>query len=168
MYTNLYSMILNLISLQNYFENFSKFKKFPIMYPVSGLTVDRAGRPVHSRPDRSTEPVTEPCGQGVHVCARLSVDRPVDRLEALCSLFFVGRPGQSTDSTKWNFSLAAGRPTGRPSPTASLPIGLSVDRGGRPTTACSPQRLLFWFLVSWFDWDLCVSYIWKFEGYFLT
>jgi len=52
MYTNLYSMILNHIALQNYFENFLKFKIFP-RKSVSGPMVDR----IHFRLDRSTAPV---------------------------------------------------------------------------------------------------------------
>ena len=115
MYTFLYSMILDHISLQNYFEDFSKFKNCPIMFSVSGLTVDRAGRPVHSRPDRSTGQVDWALRSGraciVHVCRStgrstdwnhfalcfLSVDRqfkmnfflwlPVDRVQRLvCQL----------------------------------------------------------------------------------
>ena len=45
MYTYLFSMILSHISLQNKFENFPKFRKNPITKTVSGLAVDRAGRP---------------------------------------------------------------------------------------------------------------------------
>ena len=127
MYTNLYSMILNHISLQNYFENVSKFKKFPIMYPVSGLSVARAGRPVHSRPDRSTGPVDRALWSGCaclctstdwkhfalgflsvdragrpteqrEIFLWLPVDRPVDRVQRLVCQWTVGRPDRSTDS----------------------------------------------------------------------
>ena len=75
MYTNPYSMILNHIASQNYFENFSKFKNFPrkILFQAfrstgwsTGSISGRIGRPHRS---------TGPCGLGVHVCARLPVDR---------------------------------------------------------------------------------------------
>ena len=75
MFTNLYSMILNHIALQNYFENISKFKYFPIkiLFQACRSTglVDRSISGLIGRPDRSTESY----GLGVHVCARLSVNR---------------------------------------------------------------------------------------------
>ena len=71
MYTILYSMILNHIALQNYFENFSKFKKFPRKNPVSGLSVDR----IHFRLDRSTGPVDRALWSG-RACLCTSVGRP--------------------------------------------------------------------------------------------
>ena len=124
MYTNLYSMILSHIALQNYFENFSKFKKFPIIYPVSGLSVDRAGRPIHSRPDRLTGPVDRALWSGrAHLCK--SVGRPTGRptgstlLSGFCrstgpvdrqnkeKIFFGFR---STESNGYFANWTAGRP----------------------------------------------------------
>ena len=74
MYTYLFSMLLSHISLQNYFEN-SQVQKNPTSKSVSGLAVDRTGRPAlfQARP----------------------VDRPVDRdlcpgRARLCTS--VGRP----------------------------------------------------------------------------
>ena len=103
MYIYLYSMILSHISLQNYFENCSKFKLFPIKKSVSGLSVDRAGRPVHSRPDRSTGPVDRVLGRGrARLCT--SVGRPIGRPtgrptgSSLLSVF-----GRSTGSTDRQF-----------------------------------------------------------------
>ena len=75
MYIYLSSMILSHISLQKYFEKFPKSRKNPISKSVSGLAVDRVGRPDLFQ-------------------ARM-VDRPVDRVLSLgrarlCTS--VGRP----------------------------------------------------------------------------
>ena len=114
MYTYLFSMILSHISLQNYFENFPKFKNFPIKKSVSGLSVDRAGRPVPSRPGRSTAPVDRAlCLGRARFCARLSVDRPVGRLKAACSLCLAGRPSRSTGQA-WKGSGRPALSTARP------------------------------------------------------
>ena len=58
----------------------------------------------------------------MHVCT--SVNRPVNREQCLCSLFFPGRPDRSTDRE-----------------TCSL-VGTSVDRFGRPASQWSKIRLL--------------------------
>ena len=164
MYTNPYSMLLNHIAIQNYFKNYSKFKNFPIKNTVSGQR--STGRSTASisgligRPHQSTGP----CGIGMHICARLPVDRtgwPTDR--PLLS-GFVGRPGRSTDRSNYSFWLACGRP----SPMALLPDRLPVDRPGWPTAASSPQRLVSWNLFSGFDFDGSFSYFWFSCAYYLT
>ena len=74
MYIYLYSMILSHISLQNYFENFPKSRKFPYSNLFSGLAVDRAGRPdiFQARPvDRAL------CPGLARLCT--SVGRPTGR-----------------------------------------------------------------------------------------
>ena len=118
------SMILSHISLQNYFENFQVQKNFHS---------ENCFRP-GGRPGRSTGPIpgqdgrpprsTASCVQDVHACARLSVDRPVDRPKTACSLFFVGRPTgrppvvcplRPVDRAQRLYAnWATGRPTGRP------------------------------------------------------
>jgi len=122
MYTNLYSMILNHITFQNYLKIFQSSKNFlekscfrPIGRPAGrpdpfqAWSVDRTGRP---------SLVVMAC-TFVHVCQST---RPVDRLKALCSrVLSVDRAGRPTEQRNI-FSLATGRPTGRPSPTASLPM----------------------------------------------
>ena len=125
MYIYLFSMLLSHISYKNYFENFPKSK-----IPFSAYCF---------RPGRSTDRSIETCVQDVHACARLSVDRPVDRLEPCCSLFLVGRPGRSTDGSKRKFPFAAGRP----SPTAICQLGCRLtgrstdSRPGAPTALSS-------------------------------
>ena len=156
MYIYLFSMILSHISLQNYFENFPKSRKILLQnlfqaWRSTGL-VDR----LYSRPGRSTET----CVQDVHTCARLSVDRPIDRPKTACSLFFVGRPGRSTASSKLCLPFAASRP----SPTAICQKGCRstgpVDRAlwsgrarlctsvGRPTGRLTESPLLSSFCRS--------------------
>ena len=168
MYTNPYSMLLNHIAFQNYFKIFSKFKFFPIKILLQALrstgrsTASISG--LNGRPHRSTGP----CVFGVHVCARLPVDRTGRPTDWPLLSGFVGRPGQSTDRTNICFCLNAGRPTGWPCPMASLPDGLPVDRAGRPAAASSPQRLVYWKLFSGFDVDISFSYFWNFGSYFLT
>jgi len=100
----------------------------------------------------------------VHVCRSTG---PVDRLTDPCSrVLSVDRASRPTEQT-CVFCLASGRPTGRPSPTASLPDRLPVDRAGRPTAASSPQRLVYWKLFSGFNVDISFSYFWISWGYYL-
>jgi len=114
MYIYLFSMLLSHISLQNYFENFLKSKINPYLFLFQAWRSTRLVDRTYSRPGRSTAQSTASCVQDVHTCARLSVDRPIDRPKTACSLFFVGRPGRSTASSKLCLPFAASRP----SPTA--------------------------------------------------
>ena len=144
MYTYLFSMILSHIPLQNYFENFPKFKNFPIkiLFQACRSTgpVNRSIPGLTGRPGRSTEP----WDQGVHVLCT-SVGRPTGRPTGSSSLSVFGR---STDSSKRKFSLAAGRPTGRPSPTASCQLDCQstgpIDR--QPSTAPNGSFHFYVFL----------------------
>ena len=143
-------MILSHISLQNLFEKFPKFRKkipYQKLFQAWRSTgpVDR----ILSRLGRSTDSVDRlgrPClvSRACTFCARLSVDRPVGRLKAACSLFFAGRPRRSTDSSKC-FSLW--RPVNRPvdwvqrlvaNRTAGRPVWSTDSRLQPPTTS-------FWF-----------------------
>ena len=143
MYTNLYSMILNHIALQNYFEIFSKFKNFPrkILFQAYRSTGSISG--LIGRPHQSIGP----CGLGVNVCARLPVDRTGRPTKVLCSrVLSVDRASRPTEQRI--VFLFERRSTDRSTVSNGyLPVGLSVDRAGRPTAASSPNGYFSDFCV---------------------
>ena len=141
MYIYLYSMILSHISLQNYFENFPKSRKFPysILFQAwrSAVPVDR----IHSRLGRSTGRSIAPCVQDVHVLCT-SIGRPTGRPteSSLLSVFWpvdrFGRPIAQNVFPLW-------RPVDRPvdrvqrlvaNQTAGRPVR-STDSRLQPPTA---------------------------------
>ena len=73
-------MLLKFVQTQNYFTKFSKSKKILIFL---------------FQADRPTGPVDRRQCQDVHICARLSVDRPGRPTVSSCSrVFWVDRPGR--------------------------------------------------------------------------
>ena len=143
MYIYLFSMLLSHISLQNYFENFLKSKINPYLFLFQAW---RSTGPVDrlcSRPGRSTSRSTESCVQDVHACARLSVDRPVDRPKTACSLFFGGRPTVKN-------CVCPLRPVD-PSPTASCQQGWRstgpVDRQACQLPTALSSLVKIWILI---------------------
>ena len=84
--------------------------------------------------DRPTGTVDRRQCQDVHVCARLSVDRPGRPTESSCSrVFWVDRP---VDRKKEAVFCLLGRSTRA---NGSLPAELAVDRPGRPPGLQQPN-----------------------------
>ena len=156
MYTYLYNMILSHISLQNYFENFPKFKNFPIKKKsVSGLSVDRSIPGLAGRPGRSTEP----WDQGVHVLCT-SVGRPTG--SSLLSVF-----GRSTGSVNRQFKgkiFFGCRSTDRSTESNGYFANWTVGRPGRSTDSrLQPPMasfLRFCFGICWRFWCQLILKFW--------
>jgi len=166
MYIYLYCMILSHISSQNYFKNFPKFRKIPIWNSVSGLAVDRAGRPDPFQAWPVDRPVDRALCPGrarfVHVCR--STDRSADWKQlALCfwPVDRVGRPIAQNVFPLWRpvdrpidrvQRLVANRTAGRPGQST----GSSLQR----PTALSP------LVIFWFGSFFVGRKFWKFGDYF--
>jgi len=118
------SMLLKFVfKTQNYFTKFSKFKSCWFFL---------------FQADRPTGPVDRRQCQDVHVCARLSVDRPGRPTECTCSRFFwVDRSGRPQEESCAVF--CGGRPDRSTGANGSLPAELAVDRPGRPPSLLLPN-----------------------------
>ena len=92
MYTNPYSMLLNHIALQNYFENFSKFKIVPIKILFQAQRSTGSSSGLIGRPGLVVLACTF-----MHVCRSTG---PVDRLKDPCSrVLSVDRASRPTEQS---------------------------------------------------------------------
>ena len=147
MYLISYSMLHNPQTFWKYFKNTSKIKNLFLTYfrPLRSTgPVDRSC----FRPERSTGPLV----LGVHVCARLPVDRSVDRQTLRSTdrstdcMTLALEFCRSTDISYFCFKNDRGRPSGRPGPTALLS---RTDRSTDSCPDCSNGCILDLFCFLW-------------------
>jgi len=121
------SMLLKFVfKTQNYFTKFSKFKSCWFFL---------------FQADRPTGPVDRRQCQDVHVCARLSVDRPGRPTECTCSrVFWVDRSGRPQEES-CALSFVAVDPTGRPEPTALCQLSWRSTGPVDRQACCCPTAL---------------------------
>jgi len=119
------SMLLKFVQTQNYFTKFSKSEK--ILFFLF-------------QADRPTGPVDRRQSQDVHVCVRLSVDRPGRPTVSSCSrVFWVDRPGRPPEENYVFFFGRSTRPVDRSQRLfASWAGGRPARSTAKPATA---QRL---------------------------
>ena len=127
-FTNIYIMFKIMYTPSSMILSFLYFKTFLQNFPKVWHLLFSC-----FRQDRPTGPVDRRLYQDVHACARLSADRRVDRLNAVCSrVFWVDRPqntlflfrGRSTERSTRVQRLLASRAGGRPDRSTARPAKL--------------------------------------------